>query len=167
MKLYEIAESYQQLIDLADAGELDDKSLKDTLESIDGEFKIKLKNCLMVMKQFDGNIESIDSEIKRLSALKSNYKRSSESLKSYMSECIEKSNQDKYDLGLFKVTLKKAVKVLEIVNEEEIPDEYWEEIPASRKLDKRLLLKSIKDLDENESIVGAKIADGKRSLLIK
>ena len=46
MKLYEIANSYQQVLQLAEAGELDSQTAKDTLESISGEFAEKAKNAV-------------------------------------------------------------------------------------------------------------------------
>jgi hypothetical protein len=167
MKLYEIAENYTQLIQMADNGELSEQSLNDTLESLGGEFKDKAKNCMMLVKQFEGNQLSICAEIDRLLALKSNYLKSSESIKDYIKNCMTASGQDKLDLGLFKLTLKKPSKVADIISESEIPDKYWRDIPASKKLDKASLLKDLKVLDENETISGAKLCNGKRALLIK
>lgn len=76
---------------------------------------------------------------------------------------MQASNQEKIDLGLFKLTLKKPTKQLGEIDESKINDKYFIVVPEIKKLDKRLLLSEAK----LEEIDGVELVDSKRALLIK
>lgn len=164
MKLYEIANNYQQVLQLAEAGELDEQTVKDTLESISGEFADKARNCMMIVRQLESDSSGIKAEIDRLKSLQDQTDKSVESLKDYIKFGMEAVGSDKLDLGLFKLTLKAPAKAVEIYEERAIPDDYFAVIPETKRPDKSLISKALKDGFE---VPGAKLVDGKRALLIK
>lgn len=164
MKLYEIANNYQKVLQLAESGELDDQTAKDTLESISGEFSEKAKNCMMIVRQLEADGAGIKSEIDRLKLLQEQTEKSAESLKDYIKAGMESVGSDKLDLGLFKLTLKAPSKAVEIVDSNLIPADYWRVVPETKAVDKSLLSTMMKN---GKEIPGAKLIDGKRALLIK
>lgn len=164
MKLYEIANNYMQVLQLAEAGELDKESVKDTLESISGEFEEKAKNCMMIVRQLESDAVSIKAEIERLKCLQDQSVKSAESLKEYIKYGMESIGRDRLDLGIFKLTLKSPTKAVEIVDASVIPEDYWRVIPETKSVDKSLIATMIKT---GKEIPGAKLVDGKRALLIK
>lgn len=164
MRLFDIAQEYVQLLQLVDAGELSADDVKDTLESINAEFDVKARNCMMVVRQLQADEDGIKKEIDRLTALKKSISSSSENLIDYIKAGMEATSKDKLDLGLFKLTLKVATKAVEVVDESQIPAKYFRVIPESKVVDKVALSKDLKDEIE---ITGAKLVDGKRALLIK
>ena len=164
MKLYEIANNYQQVLQLAEAGELDEQTTKDTLESISGEFTDKARNCMMIVRQLESDSAGIKAEIDRLKLLQAQTDKAAESLKDYIKYGMESTGCDKVDLGIFKLTLKAASKAVEVFDESALPQDYFVVVPETKKPDKTLISKAIKD---GFGVPGAKLIDGKRALLIK
>lgn len=164
MKLYEIANNYQQVLQLAEAGELDEQTTKDTLESIGGEFADKARNCMMIVRQLESDAAGIDTEIDRLKSLRNQTDKSIESLKDYIKFGMEATNCEKLDLGIFKLTLKAPSKAVEIFDESLLPTDYFVVVPETKRPDKSMISKAIKD---GIDVSGAKLIDGKRALLIK
>lgn len=163
MRLYEIRDEYLGLLSLAEDGELSHEAIADTVEALDYEFEDKARNCIMVMKELEAGAETARAEMERLKALAENRKKQAERVKEYVSANMQAINKDKMDLGIFSLTLKKPTKVAEVLDESKIPEAYFVEIPATKKLDKRSLLADLKSGPVN----GAELKDGKRALLIK
>lgn len=164
MQLYKLANEYKQFLDLAEAGELDAQTIKDTMEALNDEFSVKAQNCLMMVKQLERDSAGYQAEITRMKALQERADKSAESLKDYIKECMESAKHDKLNLELFTLTLKKASKVVEITNTEIIPDDYWRVIPETKAVDKALISTMLK---LEKDVPGAKLVDGKCALLIK
>ncbi len=164
MRLYDIAQEYNQLLQMVDAGELTAEDIKDTLESIGAEFDVKARNCVMVVRQFESDSAGIDKEIERLKMLQKSVDNSSERLLDYIKSGMVSVGKDKLDLGLFKLTLKAAAKAVEVTDEKKIPALYFREVPATKAVDKALIKSALSD---GFAIEGAKLVDGKRALIIK
>ncbi len=163
MRLYDISNEFKAVMELAESGELSHEDLLDTIEAINLEFDEKAKNCLMMLKQFENETNSFDSEIKRLEQLKKLCASRTETMKEYLRENMQAMKRDKLDVGLFKVTLKAPSKAVEVLDESKIPAQFWVTIPESKKLDKSLLASELK----LNKITGAQLVDGKRALLIR
>lgn len=164
MQLYKLANEYKKFLDLAEAGELDAQTIKDTMEALNDEFAVKAENCLMIVKQLERDSAGYQAEISRMKALQEQADKSAESLKDYVKECMASAGHDKLDLKLFKLTLKKATKAVEIVDTALIPADYWRVIPETKAVDKALISTMLK---LEKDVPGAKLVDGKRALLIK
>lgn len=162
MKLYEISNDYQGLLALADEGGLTQEAIADTVEALDHEFTDKARNCLMVVKQLEGQADTAKKEYERLKSLSDAYSKQAENLKEYIRYNMEATKKDKLDLGLFKLTLKKPTITADVLDESKIPAQYFTVIPESKKLDRRSLLADLKD----HPIEGAELKPGKRALLI-
>lgn len=163
MKLYEIADEYNQLLQLVDAGELTAEMIKDTLESIDAEFENKARNCMMIVAQLDSDSEGINAQIERLKVLKKSVDTSRESLAEYVKNGMLSIGKDKLDLGIFKLSIRAPSKAVNILDESKIPSQFWRIIPESKVVDKNSLSAALKF----GNIEGAELVDGKRSLTIK
>lgn len=163
MKLYEIADNMKALEALIESGEYSIGELQDTIEACEGEFEEKLKACLMVRQQAQGNASALLKEVERIQALVDAETKKASDLNDYVKHCMLKAEKDKFDLGLFKLTLRKAAKKLGDIDESKVPEKYFIEVPATKKLDKRALLKDAKEND----IEGVSVVDGERSLMVK
>ncbi len=62
--LYKLADSYNQVVDMAD--ELDDGTLKDTLDSIEETFDVKVENIAKSIKEIEGQADMVKAEKDRL-----------------------------------------------------------------------------------------------------
>ena len=64
--IYEIVSDYLKIMQMMEDPELDPQTLADTMEGIEGELEIKAENYAKVMKNLEGDINSIKAEIERL-----------------------------------------------------------------------------------------------------
>lgn len=163
MKLYDIAQEYNKLLHLVNDGELTADMVKDTIEAIHGEFDVKALNCMMVVAQFDSDSEGIGKQIDRLKALQKSIDSSRENLVEYVKAQMLAIDKDKLDLGLFKLSIRKATVQLGEVDEEKVPAKFWVVIPESKRVDRAALLAARK----LEEIEGVTLGESKRSLQIK
>ena len=159
MKLYELTENYNQVLEMAE--QLDAEMLKDTLDSIDEAIEIKVENTAKVVRSLEGNVDAIESEIKRLTAKKSTLDNNIKGIKKYMQESMEQVGKDKIKGQLFNIGIQNNPQSVNILDEKKINLDYFIQQPS--KLDKKLLLA---DLKEGKEVEGAEIQQT-RSLRIR
>lgn len=140
MKLFELTQSYQQVLEIAE--QLDAETLKDTLDSINDAVEQKVENTAFVVKQLEANVSVIDEEIKRLQAMKGTQTNNIKSLKLYLQESMEKVGLDKVQGKLIKIAIQNNPQSVEVLNENVIPKNYF--VEQKPKLDKKALLTDLK-----------------------
>lgn len=69
--LYELSNDYLKVLSLAE--ELDDGTLKDTLDSISDSIDLKVENTAKVVKELESNISIVEKEIERLQSRKQRF----------------------------------------------------------------------------------------------
>lgn len=163
MRLFDIAEEMKGLQSLVDSGEMTANDIKDTLEGVEASFDDKCRATLKVRQALLGDVAAIDNEIARLNELKKAPQNSADRLAEYLKDTMIAVEKDKLDLGIFRVTLRKASMQLGSVDESKIPEMYFQHIPETKKLDKRALLAAVKNGDTD----CVKLIEGKRGLVIK
>ena len=163
MKLYEISEQFINLQKMFEDGEIDADTLSDTLAGIDLDFEAKARNCMMIKQSLTHDSLAIGAEIDRLKSLQKQVDNNAESMIEYIKHNMIAAKKDNLDLGIFKLTLRKATKVVSVIDESKIPPQYFKTIPESKQLEKAELKKAL----EAGYIEGAELVDGKRALLIK
>ena len=162
MNLYEISTEYQGAFNAMQDMELDAETIEDSLAAIKGEFEDKAINCIKWEKGIAGKIAAIDGEIKRLQGMKKTVTNQLDSFREYIRSSMEATGIDSIESPLFKITLRKAAQVVEVVDEGAIPFLYKENI-LTVKIDKNAIKRALKTGD----VEGVKLVDGKRGLLIK
>jgi hypothetical protein len=159
MKLYEIASEMLELKDL----DLEPEQIADTMEGLQMSFNDKAGNIAALNESFSGNIAVIDQQINRLQAMKKTISNRQEQLKEYLRHNMVESGITKIDCPLFKISLRKAVKVVQVDDVNLLPDEYVT-VKTVISPDKLAIAKALKDGAE---VSGASLVDGKQSLIIK
>jgi predicted nuclease with TOPRIM domain len=144
LKLYELTQSYQDILDLAESAE-DNQYLYEALEALEDEFENKLENIGKVMQSLDADSEGIDYEIKRLQEKKKALKTNKDNLKRYVEREMLKLGKRKIKTRLFSFNIQNNAPSLDILDDRYIPKEFYTE--QEPKLDKRSLLKSLKSGD--------------------
>jgi archaellum component FlaC len=146
-----MSEAARQLYDLLEAGEIDEQTVTDTMESIGASEK--LESYIHVQRQIESEIAAFDAEIDRMTERKNSLKKQVERLKSATVDFMRATNQKSANAGTFKLTMREN-KSCEITDESMIPAEYMTIIPESKKPDKRAMLAALKDGAE---IAGAQL----------
>ena len=162
-KLYELTGEMLEINAMLDCGDLTYEELKDQIEATTAQYEDKCRAVLMMRQNALKEADGIQAEIDRLTALQAAPKRDADWLESYLKDSMIALEKDKLDLGIFKVTLRKATVQLGDIDESKVPADYFELIPATTKLDKRKLLADAK----LRPIEGVTLGESKRGLTIK
>lgn len=163
MKLYEITNDTRELQAMADSGELSAEDIADTLDGLDIQFDQKVKAALSVRQSMLANASGISGEIERLFKLQRAAENNAERINEYIKSNMLALGKDSCDLGIFKVSLRKATVQLADVDMERVPSGFFNLVPASRSLDRKRLLAAAKKGD----IVGVELGKSSRALIIK
>ena len=139
MNLYKLTQNYQNVLEIAE--QLDAETLKDTLDSIDEAINDKVENTAYVVKQLDANVAAIDTEIKRLQAMKSAQSNNAKNLKLYIQESMEKVGLDKVQGKLIKVAIQNNPASVVVTDEKKLAKYFVEQPP---QLNKTILKEDLK-----------------------
>lgn len=84
MNLFELTADYLKLLELAEDPETDPEALADTMEGIEGALEDKLDSYAYVLSSLDGDINTVDAEIKRLQEFKKGLVKNRDGIKKNM-----------------------------------------------------------------------------------
>lgn len=163
MHLYELTAEYREFQQLVESEEFDEKTIADTLESIQGEIKDKGRNVAAFLQNLEADVEALKAAESRIAARRRTIENRAEWLKEYLRSNMERCGISKIECPEFVVTLGKPRDVCEIVNEDELPELYVK-TKVTKSPDKTLILNAMKD---GYNVPGARIGKSKPSLTIK
>ncbi len=139
--------------------DMEPEDIADTLEAIEGEIEIKGKNICYVMANMD--TQALDSEIKRLQAMKKAIVNRKESLKNYLRDSMLATDITKIEWDTGSITLRKPVQSVHIDDIDAIPTQYQRITVAADKTAIKAALKA------GESLRGCSLVSGKPGLMLK
>jgi seryl-tRNA synthetase len=119
MKLYELTQTYQTILDL----DIDQESLETALESLNDTLEEKANSIGKVISQLNAESAAYKTEIDRLNAKKKQSESKVESLKEYLDFAFKSMNVSKLETPLYKFSYRKSESVF-IDNLEEIQEQY-------------------------------------------
>jgi len=158
VKLYEISKDYIGFLNSDITGD----ELTECLDSIEGAFNEKAGNVLAVLATLDSDVSVIDEQIKRLSSLKKSIVGNNDRLKEYLRYNMEMSGITKIEHPFFKATLGKPSQVVNVVDQDLLPDEFVN-VVTTVKPD----LNAIKEALKEGEVSGAMLVTGKSRLTIR
>lgn len=164
--LYNIS---QQFLDLEKTllecgGEInDDKEL--ILEEISGLLQSKVDGCVGFVKKQSDIIIAIEKRIEELQELKTSREKVIGKFSDYVLGCMDIMKKEKLEGEFSKISIRKPPKIVEIVNEDDLPIDCLNiQTVTTKKPDKKL----IKDkIESGEEVPGAKISFGQRKVIFK
>lgn len=171
-KLYELSIQAKELEEHLSNHEMDDEDrwqlINDTLESMNGiSLEKKIENVIRAIKNLEAEAKMFDDEAKRLAEEAKRRKNDASRLKEYMRNELLKLGRDSISAGLFKVTFRNSREVLECdYLPEELPDWASDYVQVKHSIDRRGLLKHLKENPhlQNENI---RLVDGKKAMVIR
>ena len=140
-KLYELTDNYLKVLAMAEDGEDGEDVYIDTLESIEFEIEEKAENIAKIMAELQGSVDMLKKEEERLSAKRKVIENNSKRLKQYLEEQMLLTGKVKFKTELFSFGIQKNAPSLDVVTEDNIPEEFY---VVERRLNKTDLLKAIK-----------------------
>lgn len=107
MKLYELTEEYLTLQELAYNPEVDEQTLRDTLDGVSGEFEDKAVGCAKIIVNAKADIEAIKAEEDRLRARRKHLESQMDWLKNYLLANMQAIGKEKIKTALFNISVQK------------------------------------------------------------
>ena len=136
MKLYELAQSMEELKQLIQEGELDNDMLLSTLESVELDIETKADNICCIIKELEGNINTLASEKERLARLSERYNNNIDWLKNYLKFNLVKIGKEKLKTDRFSINVSNRKPKL-VINEELLSNNYkYEETKVITKINR-------------------------------
>ncbi|MGV3143204.1 siphovirus Gp157 family protein [Staphylococcus simulans] len=151
MNLFNLNEQYEALRNQIDEG-IEPEVLKDTLESIEASIDVKVDNTIGLIRSVEGDIETVDKEIKRLQTLKKQRENLKNKIKSYLQDMLDYRQLDNYRTSKNYVFKKRNAPSKSITDEKLIPKEYW--LSQAPKLNAKQLTD---DLKAGKEVPGAEL----------
>lgn len=146
MNLYELSQNYLAVQDM----ELDEETLRDTLDSIEDAFEDKAENIAKLYRTVEAEEKAFEAEEKRFYAMKKTAANKKQFLKQYLEDNMRLIGKTKFKAGVFNFSIQNNPPSVEIYDETLIPEQYLVEQPA--KIDKA----GIKDLlKQGQEVPGA------------
>lgn len=136
MKLYELTQSMEELKQLITEGELDNDMLLSTLESVELDIETKADNICCIIKELEGNINTLTSEKERLMRLSERYNNNIDWLKNYLKINLVKIGKEKLKTDRFSINISNRKPKL-VINEELLSINYkYEETKVVTKINR-------------------------------
>ncbi len=161
--LYKLTKQQLELKELLDSEDIPANALDDTFQALSGEFNEKAVSVVHVIHNMDSDIDAVDVEIKRLTAMKTALKNKKENIREYLQTNMEATGITKIECPLFKISLAKGREIAVIDNEGMLPDDLVD-VSVVTKPNKAEILKLLKAGNE---VPGARIERSNNSLRIK
>jgi hypothetical protein len=129
MELYKISNQYLECARQAEDCEVPEEYIKDTLESITGDFDQKIDNIASLIKNLKAQSMAIKEEIKSLRGRAIQKDRSVDGLLEYLKTNMVLFERHAIETARNKITIKKNPQSVEIQNEEKFVTWAYEEYP--------------------------------------
>ena len=164
LTLYSIADQYlvdlQKLQDM----EIDEQTFADTLEGLSGDLEVKATNVAMFVRNLEASAEAIKAAEKQMAERRKALEAKADRIRQYLLDNMNRTGITKIDCPYFVLSVRKNPPAVEVLNQDMIPDEYFDiPEPPAPTLNKNRLKE---DLKAGVVVEGAKLMAG-QSLSIK
>lgn len=105
--LYEITGQIKELLLIAELEELDEQTLKDTMESLEYELEDKADGYAKVIRELEGQAETLKSEIDRLTKRRNGIETNISLMKEALKNAMKETGKTKFKTDLFSFTVAK------------------------------------------------------------
>ena len=154
MKLYELAQNYAQLLEMAE--EMESDALVDTLQSLEDAIEEKVENIAKLIRNLEADAKIIKEEEQRLAERRRAIEAKVDKLKMYLLEQLETAGLQKVKRPTITVAIQANPPSVDVIDETAIPIDFL--IPQPAKVDKKSILERLK---KGEAIPGAKLVQGR------
>ena len=139
MNLYELARNYAEIQEM----DLDEETLRDTLDSIKDAAEQKTENCVKWMRILKGEITAFKEEENRLKKIRMAKENKVKWLNKYVEDFLKDSGLTRFKTGIFTLSLQNNPPSVEVYDATLIPPKYLiEQLPTIDKQAIKELLKN-------------------------
>ena len=161
LSLYEITSGFPALMENEEITEEDKKKIKEELTVL---LQQKSQSIIGYTKNIELTISAMKEEEKRIAEDRKILENKMARFKDYVKECMERNGITKIETGLGTLSIAKSPVSVEIVNEDEVPSEFKQEV-VTVKIDKTKIKNNFKETGEIPT--GVNIITSNTNLRIK
>ena len=161
LSLYEITGAFPKLMAQEEMSEEDKNKVEEELTTL---LQKKSNAVIAYSKNIELTIKAMKEEESRISTNRKVLENRLEQFKKYVKECMEGNGINKIETDLGTLSIARSLISVEIVNEENVPDEY-KEVIFTTKVDKKKIADAFKST--GEVIEGVEIHTDNTNLRIK
>ena len=144
LSLYEITNAFPAIMENEEMTEEDKKKVEEELTLL---LQQKSQNIIGYTKNIELTINAMKEEEKRIADNRKALENKMVRFKDYVKECMEKNGITKIDTGLGTLSVAKSPASVEIINEDEVPKEFKQEV-VTIKIDKTKIKNNFKETGE-------------------
>lgn len=138
--LYELTGQLYALYQMLEDPDADEQVIQDTMEGIDYELEMKAEGYAKIIRMLNGEIETIGTEVERLTARKKVLIGNIDRLKGALEQSMILLDKKKFKTPLFSFNIQKNPPSVNITGD--VPEEFL--IPQEPKVDKRGIIEYVK-----------------------
>lgn len=122
--LYELSAQYRTALDtLTDTG-LDEQTIADTLEGLEGALEVKAQNVAMFVRNLESTAEAIKKAETEMASRRKALERRADSIKAYILENMQRAGITKIECPYFQLAIRKNPASVVIDDLDQIPAEF-------------------------------------------
>ena len=141
MLIREVEEKYKMLADMAEEGDIDPQTLKDTLECVDSDLEQAAEATAVLIEAITSEAEMVDKEIKRLQAKKKSLENNADMIKKELFRVMKAADKPKIKSDYHSFYIRKNAPSLDNVDSFKVPDEF---MVVTKTVNRTELLKAVK-----------------------
>lgn len=158
--LYQLADEYAVAVQRLSDLELDDQTIADTLEGLQGALEIKATNVAMFARNLEAAAEQIRQAESAMAARRKAIENRAGRIREYLMVNMEKAGISKIECPYFRIAVRENPPAVVIDMQGEIPQEFMKQPePPPPSPDKKAIAEAIK---AGRSVPGAHLERGKR-----
>ena len=138
MNLYELSQNYLAVQDM----DLDEDTLRDTLDSIEETFEDKAENIAKLIRTVEAEEKAFEAEEKRFNAMKKTAANKKQYLKQYLEFNMILTDKTKFKAGVFNFSIQNNPPSVVVFDEAALPEHYFIKQPA--KIDRAAIKEKLK-----------------------
>lgn len=143
MRLYDLTTQYADVLSFLE-DDADNENLQTMLDGLEGKIEEKVENTVKIIKSLESDSAGIDAEIKRLTSRKAALTNNIDYLRNNLHASMIAVNTDKIKGNLFTVSLQNNPCKVNVIDEDWIPEYYFNIPEVKPQLDKKRLAEDLK-----------------------
>lgn len=158
--LYQLVEQHRELERLADAEDLDEETVRNTLDALEGEIQVKAQSVAAMTLNVEAWAQAADDAAKRISERAARARRRAAWLRDYLRANMQGAGLTKIESPEFTVAIRKNPASVQIADGIILPAKFMvQPEPPPPRPDKRAILDALK---AGEQIEGCQLVQGER-----
>lgn len=162
MRLYELAEQYETLLEMA-ADDTDNATLAEYIAGMEGKIDEKVENTMKVVRSLEADAAALKTEEDRLKQRRESLEKKAKYLKESTGAIMEQIGVEKVKGRMFSVWLQANPPKVNVLDEFQIPQRFFYTPTPAPQLQKKEVLEAWK---KGEDIPGVQVVQEK-SLRVK